>query len=68
MATEAQRRATAKYDKANTRFVGMKLNLTTDADILDWLAEQDNIQGYLKSVIRADIARKSVKNPAVSDT
>lgn len=27
-----------------------------DADILDWLARQDNKQGYIKALIRADMA------------
>ena len=31
----------------------------TDADILARLAEQSNVQGYVKALIRADIARNS---------
>ena len=56
MATESQRRAQAKYDKANTKQVAIKLNITTDADILEWLAKQPNKQGYIKQLIRRDIA------------
>ena len=52
------------FDKENTKHIGFKLNIRTDADILDHLAKQGNIQGYLKSLIRADIARTS---PASAD-
>ena len=45
----------AKYDKANTRSITMKLNMGTDADILKRLEEVGNVQGYIKSLIRADI-------------
>ena len=55
MATEAQKRANAKYDKANTKQIIMKLNLTTDADILARLDSVENRQGYIKSLIRKDI-------------
>lgn len=57
MATEAQRRATAKYDAAATKKMTFKFNLTTDADILEWLNSQDNKQGYIKALIRADMAK-----------
>ena len=55
MASEAQKRATEKYDKANTKQIMMKLNKGTDADILKKLASVTNIQGYIKALIRADI-------------
>ena len=58
MATEAQRRAGAKYDAAKTVQVKMKLNRETDADILDWLAQVDNKQGYIKDLIRKDMAKR----------
>ena len=54
--TDAQRAAVKKYDAAHTRFIGLKLNTTTDADILAKLAEVDNMQAYIKSCIRADLA------------
>lgn len=55
MASESQKRATEKYDKANTKQIMMKLNKGTDADILEKLASVPNIQGYIKALIRADI-------------
>jgi uncharacterized protein YrrD len=57
MTTEAQKKASAKYDNANTKQIKMKLNTTTDADILAKLEEVGNIQGYIKQLIRADISK-----------
>ena len=53
----AQRRAVQKYDAANTKQIKLKLNVKTDADILQHLATQDNIQGYIKKLIREDMNR-----------
>ena len=55
MATEAQRKAVTKYDAANTKQVHLKLNLTTDKDIIEKLGQVDNVQGYIKDLIRKDI-------------
>ena len=55
MATEAMRRGIAKYDKANTTQIKMKLNNKTDADILAHLDRQENKQGYIKKLIREDM-------------
>ena len=38
-----------------TRF-GIKLNNNTDADIIEHLNKQENKQGYIKGLIRKDIA------------
>lgn len=57
MATEAQKRAIAKYDAANTTRVMLKLNNKTDADILQKLAEVQNKQGYIKELIRKDLQK-----------
>lgn len=46
----------ARYDAANTAQIKIKLNLKTDADILDRLAQQESKQGYIKALIRADMA------------
>lgn len=53
--TAAQAAAEKRYKAANTRFVGLSLNYSTDADILAKLSTVDNMQGYIKSCIRADI-------------
>lgn len=57
--SEAQKRATLKYDAKSTKQYHLKLNLGTDADIIAELEKQESIQGYIKRLIREDIARKS---------
>lgn len=47
----------ARYDAKNTIQIKMKLNLTTDADIIEKLKEVENKQGYIKQLIRDDIGR-----------
>lgn len=54
MASNAQRKASAKYDKENTIGIYLKLNKTTDADIIAKLAAIENKQGYIKNLIRKD--------------
>lgn len=55
MTTEAKRRANAKYDRMNTKQIKLKLNIYTDADIIERLASCPNVSGYIKSLVRADI-------------
>ena len=57
MATEAQIKAQAKYDKANTRQLHLKLNRHTDWDVLEKLDSVPSKQGYIKALIRADLNR-----------
>lgn len=59
MASEAQKRAVAKYDAANTVQVKLKFNRVTDADILERLDEVGNRQGYIKRLIREDLERRN---------
>ena len=55
MQTEAPRRAKDRYDARTAKQVKMKLNMVTDADIIERLESSGNVQGYIKSLIRADI-------------
>ena len=48
-----------RYDKENTKHYHLKLNLNTDADIIKQLVKQDSMQGYIKRLIREDIAKNS---------
>ena len=57
MPTEADRRAAAKYQAAHIKQVLVKLNDRTDPDILAHLESIPNVQGYIKALIRADMAR-----------
>ena len=53
---DAYKRATKKYDAANTVQIKLKLNLKTDADVIEKLNAVDSKQGYIKELIRRDIA------------
>lgn len=51
-------KAKKEWNKANTQRVIMKLNKNTDSDIIARLDEVPSKQGYIKSLIRKDIAKK----------
>ena len=62
MTTEAQKRASAKYNKENAVIVTLKLNKKYDADIIQKLDKVPSKQGYIKDCIRTAIA-----NGVISD-
>lgn len=47
-------KASMKYDKANVKQVKLSLNKKTDADVIAVLESKDNVQGYIKELIRRD--------------
>ena len=53
--------ANDRYDRANTKRLYIKLNKNTDRDILEHLDLIINKQGYVKRLIRDDIARTKDK-------
>ena len=55
--SDAQKRAVAKYDAANTKSHLLKLNRKTDADIIAYLDQQPNKLAYLKKLIRDDMQK-----------
>ncbi len=52
-------KAKKDWDRTNTTKIGIKFNNRTDADIIAKLAEQENKAGYIKHLIRQDIAKSS---------
>ena len=56
--TESQIRASVKYNKENTVQISLKLDRSTDADLIESLNRVANKQGYIKELIRRDIAKK----------
>ena len=50
--------AQARYNAKTRRRYALNLNTNTDPDILAHLETLDNVQGYIKQLIREDIARK----------
>lgn len=57
-ATEAQ----IKYDKANCRNVIIRVHKDRDADIISHLQTKESMQGYIKALILADIAKEAEVN------
>ena len=53
--TDAKREAIKRYDAANTKQIHLKLNRNTDAELIAWLESKDNVQGYIKDLIRCDM-------------
>lgn len=51
--------AQARYNAKTRRRYVLNLNTNTDPDILEHLEKLDNVQGYLKQLIRDDMTRKS---------
>ena len=56
--TEAQKRATMKYEKANIRRIVLKLNKNTDQDIITFLDAQKSVNGEIKRILREYIEKK----------
>lgn len=52
----SQLKAIDKYNKEKTTSITIRLNNKTDADILSKLDTVDSKAGYIKSLIRKDIA------------
>ena len=50
--------AQQKYDSLNTKRFAFKLNLKTDADVIEALETADSKQGLIKDAIRFYIANK----------
>ena len=55
--SEAQKRATLKYRREKTKNITVTF-YQKEADIYEWLQKQPNKQGYIKSLIRADMERE----------
>ena len=50
--TDAQKRASAKYDKANTKGIYLKLNKNKDVDLINYLENDvNNVQGLIKELL-----------------
>lgn len=61
--TDAQKRASIKYTAANVWHLNVALNKGTDADIIARLQSMGNKQGYIKRLIREDMARGDGEQP-----
>lgn len=43
------------YQRKNIRQIRLKLNRKTEPELIEWLESKDNIQGYLKNLIKKDM-------------
>lgn len=46
-----------RYDATHTKRYNLKLNTSTDADIIEKLSNVPSIQGYIKQLIRTDLVK-----------
>ena len=58
MTTKAQKTATAKYQAAYMKKYTFKFNAKTEGDLIAHLESIDNVQGYIKALVRADMLKK----------
>lgn len=56
--SEAQKRATLKYDAKNTIQFHLKLNKGTDAALIEFLQSSGNIQGTIKAAMEEYMKKK----------
>lgn len=53
--SEAQIKASNRYIKENLKEFKLKINKVTEPELLAWVEAQANKQGYIKSLILADM-------------
>ena len=56
MVSDAQKRATAKYQKEKTRQLNVRF-FEDEYELLDWAKSQESTAAYIKALIRADMER-----------
>lgn len=52
------------YAKENQRQIKLNINRKTETDLLEWIEQQDNIQGYIKRLIMEDKEKERIKRSA----
>lgn len=57
MASEAQIRASKRYNKENTMMLSIRFNLKLDADIIEYLEKAESKTGLIKKLIREEIKK-----------
>ena len=50
-----------KYEKENIRQIRLKINRKTEPELIEWIEKQENIQGYIKRLIREDMEKQIKK-------
>ncbi|MBO7701408.1 MAG: hypothetical protein J6S36_00685 [Eggerthellaceae bacterium] len=57
MPSEAQKRATAKYQKEKMKQLSIRFS-PNEMDLFDHIKSQPNVAGYIKRLVREDMERK----------
>ena len=61
--SQAVKTAVKKYNARMTKQFCLRMNLKTDADVIEALNSVPNKQGYIKTLIRKDIdSKKQIKD------
>ena len=58
---EGIRMAVKRYDQKMTKQYHIKLNIKTDAELVEYLDRQENVQGCIKRAIRNQIRTEALK-------
>lgn len=58
MRSEAKKKSENRWQKENIIRVTVKLYKNTDADLIDYLSDMKNRNGYIKQLIREDMKKK----------
>lgn len=45
----------ADWNSKNTKLISLRLAANTDGDMIEYLEKKENVAGYLRSLIRADM-------------
>lgn len=56
MPSDAQKRATAKYQKEKMRQIAIRFS-PNEMDVYEHIKSQPNIAGYIKQLVREDMVR-----------
>lgn len=48
----------ADYNKSNMKYYKIAFNINADSDIIEHLEKQSNKSGYIKNLIREDMAKE----------
>ena len=60
-------KASAKYAKNNTKRIVLNLNINTDQNMIEYMDQIQNKQGYLKSLIKKEMERERMKKFSLED-
>lgn len=51
----------SRWNAEHTKLVSLRLTAATDGDMIEYLGKMENVAGYIRQLIRADMEGKSVK-------